>query len=462
MRKAFLIAAFVFASVTLALAAAPPGAINYQGVLRDSADNPLDGSYDMQFHFMDADVGGNALLTDEHLALGTGAVTVSGGLFNVEIGSGNLVDPGSGYTSLAEVFQNHTDVWVEITVGVETLAPRVKVAAAAYALKADHLGGMAAGDFIDTSAVAQVKTGNLTVGDLTVGGGDLLLPGGGEIEGNSSTTTLHGNSDTDRLFLFAGADATAGGIRAYGDGILYLDGGIGYFSFRDQSVSPSIETAKLTAGGNFQIDGDLTVDGDQLYFGSGAYASNSTTGLRLYTGAESTDDLFMYAGSNYGNGGLYIYGDSFTEIQSGDGRFLFDNGATGATTAELGATGDLQIDGDLTVDGYNMFFGSDGGEVRGFPASTSLINKDDTDDLFLYAGNNSSDGALLMYGDSSTYLYSGNGYIYFNNGDTGLQTARLDPTGNFQMDGNLDVDGSTVALASGMVVTTEAANPVFF
>lgn len=49
----------------------------------------------MRFRFFDADALGNEVLIDEHLFAGTGPVVVSGGLFNVALGSGDVVD-GSG------------------------------------------------------------------------------------------------------------------------------------------------------------------------------------------------------------------------------------------------------------------------------------------------------------------------------------------------------------------------------
>ncbi len=52
----------------VALAATPPDRIHYQGVLRDAADVPLDGSHDMVFRFFDAAVVGNEILVDQHLA----------------------------------------------------------------------------------------------------------------------------------------------------------------------------------------------------------------------------------------------------------------------------------------------------------------------------------------------------------------------------------------------------------
>ena len=78
----------------------PSPFMNYQGVLRDGAGAPLDGTFDMVFRFFDAPIGGNEILVDQHLALGTGAVTATSGLSNVALGSGDIMDgPGPGTVS---------------------------------------------------------------------------------------------------------------------------------------------------------------------------------------------------------------------------------------------------------------------------------------------------------------------------------------------------------------------------
>ena len=48
----------------LVYAADPPQLINYQGVLRDSSDKPLDGSFPMTFRFFDALTAGDEILVD--------------------------------------------------------------------------------------------------------------------------------------------------------------------------------------------------------------------------------------------------------------------------------------------------------------------------------------------------------------------------------------------------------------
>jgi hypothetical protein len=127
-------------SVGFALSASsPPDAINYQGVLRNSSNEPLDGTYGMLFRFFSADSGGEEILVDAH-----GTVTVSGGLFNVQLGSGSVTD-GSGpgeYTTLSRAFADYPDLHVEVEVGGETLSPRIRVTSAGYALNTRFVRGM--------------------------------------------------------------------------------------------------------------------------------------------------------------------------------------------------------------------------------------------------------------------------------------------------------------------------------
>lgn len=119
----------------------PPELINFQGVLRNTAGDPENGVFDMVFTFYDADggptcTGGNVLLTDSHLAGGTGAVSVTGGLFSVMLGGGS-VTPGTA-NGLTQMARSSQAVYVEIAVNGEVLCPRPRIVSAAYALDSDE------------------------------------------------------------------------------------------------------------------------------------------------------------------------------------------------------------------------------------------------------------------------------------------------------------------------------------
>jgi hypothetical protein len=133
-----LVALVVLLGGGAVLAADPPSLVNYQGVLRDSSGAPVpDGPYAMQFGFFAEQApGGSAILLDSQ------TVTATGGLFSVQLGRSPVDGPGPGvYTSLTRVFADFPELYLEVQVGGETLAPRVPLVSAGYALNARTLRG---------------------------------------------------------------------------------------------------------------------------------------------------------------------------------------------------------------------------------------------------------------------------------------------------------------------------------
>jgi hypothetical protein len=165
-RIPFLMLAFAL-SQTGTFAADPPVTVNYQGVLRDSADRPRNGTFEMDFIFYSSasPSAGTQILTDIH-----SVVNVSTGLFNVRLGAGNLILDGSGpgtYSSLDQVFRDFGDVWMQIVVGGEQLLPLIHVESAPFALNARSLQGLPAAAFVDTSSTPQSKSGPIAVTSAT-------------------------------------------------------------------------------------------------------------------------------------------------------------------------------------------------------------------------------------------------------------------------------------------------------
>ena len=71
-RRAFCLSLIGLMAALLAApaapAATPPALVNYQGVLRDAADKPRSGSFDMVFRFFSAASAGDEILVDSRLA----------------------------------------------------------------------------------------------------------------------------------------------------------------------------------------------------------------------------------------------------------------------------------------------------------------------------------------------------------------------------------------------------------
>jgi hypothetical protein len=91
--------------------------ISYQGQLTDDAGNPLDGTYDTEFRFYNAAVGGSQVgstITKNDVAVGNG-------LFNVKLDVDQSDFNGQG-------------LWLEVKVEGETLNPRQEILPVPYAL----------------------------------------------------------------------------------------------------------------------------------------------------------------------------------------------------------------------------------------------------------------------------------------------------------------------------------------
>ena len=91
--------------------------INYQGQLTDSGGNPLNGTYDMEFRFYNAAVGGSQVGS----TITKNDVAVTNGLFSVKLDVNQ-----SGF--------NGQGLWLEVKVEGETLSPRQEILPVPYAL----------------------------------------------------------------------------------------------------------------------------------------------------------------------------------------------------------------------------------------------------------------------------------------------------------------------------------------
>ncbi len=192
-----LLALILVLSIATNRGATPPPLLSYQGVLRDAADHPLSGDYDMTFTFWSADIGGDEIFLDQHAAAGTGAVAAANGLFTVGLGGGISSDgagPGT-YTTLAEVFRDYSEVWLSVDVAGEVLDPRSRILATAYAQNAanasyaaaassadnaDQLGGSPPTAYLTTSSAPQTKAGQLSLSTNSPGVAAIVASAYGE------------------------------------------------------------------------------------------------------------------------------------------------------------------------------------------------------------------------------------------------------------------------------------------
>ena len=315
---------------TAALAATPPSSVNYQGVLRGANSAPLTGSFDMVLRFMDAESGGNEILVDRHTVATSNPVSVSGGLFDVALGSGTVVD-GSGpgtYVSLAEVFRDHASVWLELSVGAETLSPRTRIHSSPYALNSAQLGGHLPSDFVDTSTTPQTKFGYLSVHESVYANGAVsgINNGGTGIYG-TGRTGVFGESSVLEAGLFRGS-GLANGVLAQANG-----GAAGRFESTN-TYHPSAELAyenrgvtgiSTTAGGEGVVGrgNQYGVYGEANVIGGGFVSSN--IGVQATAGSSGG----IFSASDSGSYGIRALGQAH-------GGFFQNSGAEYAYAASQG------------------------------------------------------------------------------------------------------------------------------
>jgi len=318
----------VIVATVAVFAADPPALVNYQGVLRDAADKPRAGTFDMVFRFYDAPSAGSEILVDAHTGGGGNAVTVSGGLFNVQLGGGTVTD-GSGagtYASLSDVFRDFGATYLAITVGGEVLSPRIRIQSAAYALNASNLQGKPASGFLDTTAGTQTKSGHLNVN----GGIDTSVASGIALTANGTQTG--GAFGANGAFAYVADNGfVKTGIRAQGD-----DTG-GYFKDNNSSGTAYVAHGDdgIDAWGN-AIGGFFSDNaGDFAYVaysaGEGVYANGNSYGV-VGVGGTAGGYFVALAGPGsatvgYGNTGLSAAGAPAGHFGSTAGAGVIDLGS---------------------------------------------------------------------------------------------------------------------------------------
>lgn len=391
-----------------AVAATPPALVHYEGVLRDQNGNPLTGTYDMVFRFMDAATLGNEILVDTHQ--GASAVVVSGGLFNVDLGSGTVTD-GAGpglYAGLDAVFRDYAAVWLEVQVGAETLAPRTRLLSAPYALNATHLDGQPASSFIDTSSAPQTKSGTLHIGtfsgsEVYAASGDYGLSARGAAYGGSFNGTIGVAG-----YGFAGPNTAGGDFQNYGS----------TSHVRLATQSEGINTTGSSTGGFFEAS-NVGVFAYGASLGGQFQNSHSQVNASLATGDLGID----VHGTNIG--GIFRSGppgSSYAEIP------WYDIGMRGHGTGAGGAFDNFAT-GAWGLVGYSSY------KILGSGAVSFAQNHpDDPRKVIVYAAPEGDEVAVYTRGsarliDGEARVRLGETFALVANPDVGL-TATVTPIGD--------------------------------
>jgi len=167
-------------------AATAPAIVSYQGKILDNGI-AVSTSIQMNFKLFDALTGGAELYSN------TSTITPSSGLFSVLLGS-------AGTTALdPTIFRDSDEIYLQVTVGTETLSPRKQIVTSPYAFNAKYLNGLEATSTPITSAYIPVtdNNGNISFNSVTTTG-DLNVEG--ELKISQTSTVQNVLPESNGIF----------------------------------------------------------------------------------------------------------------------------------------------------------------------------------------------------------------------------------------------------------------------
>ena len=363
--------------------------MSFYGTLQNTTGTNLNGNYDMVFRFYDAQSGGTLLDTSTHTAGNGNAVTVVNGHFAVKLGSGagNALD-GLNF--------NSADIYIGLTIGSDSeMAPRERMASAAYAFNTDALDGYDSLDFLRLAATNTIAF-NATVPLLTVrqnGSGDILNLLSGAV--NVFSVLSNGNvgigttSPSSKLSV-AGDLRVTGALRdSSGDA-----GTIGQVLLSTFTGTNWVATSTLGLGGSsFTNSAQLAaLLSDETGTGAAVFANSPTLSGTVIGGT--------FSGGTWNGGAVSaIYGGTAqTSYASGD--ILYASAANTLSKRAIGITGQvMQVVGGLPTWVATSSLGITGGGGSSLftdgGATTYLTSLSDN----LAIGTTSSPTRLTVAGD---------------------------------------------------------------
>ncbi|GIV16825.1 MAG: hypothetical protein KatS3mg022_2260 [Armatimonadota bacterium] len=296
----------------------------YQGMLKQNGV-PVNATLSMTFKLYDALTGGNPVGSSI-----TQNVSVQNGLFTVQL------DFGAVWTG--------QDRYLEITVGSNTLSPRVKITPTPYAAFAQLPWQKVGSNIFYTDGYVGIGTNSPSV-----------------------RLSLGGDNANTKIAIWDGGGS---GVMGFGVGPgqfrLHLHNPANRFSFLDAQNGNEIMT--VLGNGNvgigtsnpserLHVNGNIRLADDRSIFGLDSLVGYND--LRLYGDATGGPDLFIAANGNVGIGTvnpqarLHVNGAAFftqgtTTLQVLPNR-LFDQTASDAATLEIPGDGVIGIWDSLSV-----------------------------------------------------------------------------------------------------------------
>jgi len=338
---------------------AVPPVINYQGKLTNPDGAPLNGNFVMIFHVHNAvENGGEPLWSDEY------AVDVTGGIYNVQLGSANPFPEG--------LFENE-ELYLEVEIwnpdpepgSLEKLSPRQRLTSTAFAMKAgdaDTLDGLDSWQFVNRNqGFMEANNDSVVLGITNSGTGmGLIAETSGNIAVRGESTGAGGAGVAGYCYSTNGAgvfgqgdDKGVYGFCTYGKGVYGEStnghGVVGKSTASDKAGVKGWNTQGMGVEGrsdnNNGVVGWTGASGDQDKSGVYGHSTNGrgvtgrSTGHHGVFGAtfsSNSDHAGVFARNNGAGPGVYAEAGSNGYAAILKGNLLVRSASTGATVAELG------------------------------------------------------------------------------------------------------------------------------
>jgi hypothetical protein len=293
-----------------------PREMSYQGILRDSAGDPVEDSvYSITFRIFDVASGGTSMW-DETLPC-----TTTAGVFNTMF---NNVD-----------LPFDEDYWLELEIDTEILDPRQKMGMVGYAAAADTA------DYAQQVATVDGATGGTISGDVDI---QSNLSVDGDINATGKAAIGSGHTNTGVMAFVAGENSTAGGDWST------VSGGSGDTASGDYSTVGG-GLVNIASGEHSAVAGgfDNHAGGDESFVGGGL--SNIAGGNRAVVGG-GTENI-ADSGSCVVGGGVYNEATEYAATIGG-GR---GNKARGEYSVVGGGGGITAADSNAAIGDYSVISG---------------------------------------------------------------------------------------------------------
>jgi cytoskeletal protein CcmA (bactofilin family) len=316
---------------------AAPAKINYQGLITDTAGEPIEsGTNTVTVTLYQVETDGTSIYTESFIDVTSDA----DGIYSIQIGD----------TNLQAVLEANSELWLELVINGQTLSPRQEINSVPYALVADSANRL------------------INASDSSISG-DLSVSGNSIFSGNS---TFNGNS------TFGNDIDVSGRVDAM-DGRFHMLDVMGRVMASDIHVHGSLEMSGYRA--NFENAQEVRVptpdqdnEATNKAYVDTAIAAEATARASAITAAVSGD---INASSLTTSGDLSVSGNSIfsgNSTFSGNSYFGNDIDVSGRVDAMDGRfhmldvmgrvmASDIFVHGSLEMSGYRANF-ENASEVR--------------------------------------------------------------------------------------------------